>query len=133
MLNKQINDILDTVDLAFLYFNKDLKINKNFSEILGYDVITQAENGYGIIEKFKIYKLDIITMDITMPIVNRIKNKVKALKEIMEINNNASVIMLTSHSKQKLVVDIVANSIKNYILKSITKEKIEDIFSKIKL
>ena len=43
MLNKQINDILDTVDLAFLYFNKDLKINKNFSEILGYDVITQAE------------------------------------------------------------------------------------------
>jgi hypothetical protein len=32
MLNKQINDILDTVDLAFLYFNKDLKINKNSSE-----------------------------------------------------------------------------------------------------
>jgi two-component system chemotaxis response regulator CheY len=72
-------------------------------------------------------------MDITIPVVNRIKNKIKALKEIMKINNNTSVVMLTSHGKQKLVIDTITNGIKDYILKPITKEKIEDIFSKIKL
>jgi len=106
---------------------------KNILEDLGYNVVAQAENGYDAIEKFKTYKPDIVTMDITMPAVNGVENGVEALKEIKKLNSNASVIMLTSHGEQKLVIDAVTSGAKGYILKPITKEKIEDTFGKIAL
>ncbi|MEA3554223.1 MAG: response regulator [Campylobacterota bacterium] len=100
---------------------------------LGHKVISEAANGFESIEKYKLMKPDIVTMDITMPGENGIENGIDALVEIKKINKDANVIMLTSHGEQKLVIQAVSKGAKGYILKPVTKEKIADAFGKITL
>jgi len=66
-----------------------------------------------------------------MPGKNGITNGIDSLVEIRKENPDANIIMLTSHGEQKLVVQAITKGAKDYILKPITKEKIEEAFAKI--
>ena len=98
---------------------------------LGYEVVCEAENGYEAISKYSKFNPDIVTMDITMPGVNGIMNGIDSLVEIRKINKDANIVMLTSHGEQKLVVKAIGKGAKGYILKPVTKEKIQDAFGKL--
>ena len=94
-------------------------------EELGHKVIAEAENGYDAIEKYKMFKPDIVTMDITMPTKNNIADGIEAFLEIKQIDKDANVVMLTSHGENKLVMKAISKGAKGYILKPITKEKVK--------
>jgi len=115
---------------------EDIKIMryaiKTMLEKLGYDVISEADNGYDAVEEYKIHKPDIVTMDITMPAKNDICNGIEALCAIKQIDPSANIVMLTSHGENKLVMKAISSGAKGYILKPITQEKIKDSFEKLK-
>jgi len=100
-------------------------------EELGHKVIAEAENGYDAIEKYKMFKPDIVTMDITMPSKNNIIDGIEAFLEIKKIDKDANVVMLTSHGENKLVMKAISKGAKGYILKPITKEKVKTTLEKI--
>ena len=104
---------------------------KKHLENLGYKVVGEAENGFEAIEKYKLLEPDIVTMDITMPGLNDIRNGIDALVEIIKIDKKAKIIMLTSHGEQKLVIDAISKGSKGYILKPITSEKLSNVLEKI--
>ena len=104
---------------------------KKHLENLGYKVVGEAENGFEAIEKYKLLEPDIVTMDITMPGLNDIRNGIDALVEIIKIDKKAKIIMLTSHGEQKLVIDAISKGSKGYILKPITSEKLSNVLQKI--
>jgi len=121
--------------MASVLIVDDIKIMrftiKNILEELGHKVIAEADNGYDAIEKYKIFKPDIVTMDITMPSKNDISDGIEALLHIKKIDKNANIIMLTSHGENKLVMKAIAKGAKGYILKPITKDKVESSFNNI--
>ena len=104
---------------------------KTILEELGHKVIAEAENGYDAIEKYKMFKPDIVTMDITMPSKNNIIDGIEAFLEIKKIDKDANVVMLTSHGENKLVMKAISKGAKGYILKPITKEKVKITLEKI--
>ena len=104
---------------------------KTILEELGHNVIAEANNGYDAVEQYKIFKPDLVTMDITMPDKNDIRDGIEALVEIKKLDKNANVIMLTSHGENKLVMKAIAKGAKGYILKPITKEKVKISLEKI--
>ena len=104
---------------------------KTILEELGHKVIAEAENGYDAIEKYKMFKPDIVTMDITMPSKNNIIDGIEAFLEIKKIDKDANVVMLTSHGENKLVMKAISKGAKGYILKPITKEKVKTSLEKI--
>jgi len=106
---------------------------KKFLEELGHEVIGQVENGFDAVELYKDIQPDLVTMDITMPGKNGIHDGIEALNEIKKFNENANIIMLTSHGENKLVMKAISNGAKGYILKPITKEKVKEALSKINL
>ena len=106
---------------------------KKHIEDLGHKVIATAANGEEAISKYKVFSPDLVTMDISMPEKNGIKNGIDALGEIMKINSEAKVIMVTSHGEQRLVMDAISKGSKGYILKPVTKEKLTDIIEKLGL
>jgi len=106
---------------------------KTILEDLDHEVVAQANNGYDAIEKYRMFKPDIVTMDITMPSKNGIENGIEALVKIREINKDANVIMLTSHGETTFVMKAVTKGAKGYILKPITKDKVKESFSKLNL
>ena len=102
-------------------------------EQLGHEVVASVENGYEAILEYEKCKPDLVTMDITMPVVNDIKNGIDALTQIMKIDPEAKVIMITSHGEQRLVMEAISKGSKGYILKPITKDKLENLLLKIGL
>ena len=72
-------------------------------------------------------KPDLVTMDITMPIMGGIES----LKAIKKNHKDAKIIMVTSHGEQKLVMEALSKGAKGYILKPINNEKIKEAIDKI--
>ena len=66
------------------------KFLRNMLEDAGHEIVSEAVNGVEGVEKFRLYKPDVVTMDITMPVMDGIE----AVREIIEIDPGAKVIMV---------------------------------------
>ncbi len=113
-----------------------MRINiKKMLESIGHKVIAEATNGYEAIEKYKqnCEEIDLVTMDITMPIINDIKDGIDAVKHIIKFDSNAKIIMLTSLGEQQEVIKAVEAGASNYLLKPIQVDKLTEALSKLNI
>jgi len=95
-------------------------------ENMGLNIVGVANNGEDAINMYKDLQPELVTMDITMPIMNGID----ALKGIRDWDEQAKVIMITSHGEERLVMDAISLGAKGYILKPITPLKIKQTIQK---
>lgn len=79
----------------------------------GYDIIGEASNGEDAFNLYKSLKPDLVTMDITMPIVDGIA----ALTNIKEFDPNANVIMVTAMGQKVLVEEAIKAGAVDFIVK----------------
>jgi two-component system chemotaxis response regulator CheY len=101
-------------------------LKKQFEE-LGYKVVGLASSGKEAVDMYSVYKPDIVTMDITMPLMSG----VEALQRIKLDFPDANVIMVTSHGEEKLVMDAISSGAKGYILKPITHGKLTSALMRV--
>lgn len=100
-------------------------VSKQISQFLtseGFEVIGVAVDGVEAVEKYKELhpKVDLVTMDITMPKMDG----VTALEKIMEFDKKARVIMISALGKQELVKQSLLLGAKNYIVKPLDRKKV---------
>ena len=79
----------------------------------GFEVVGQAANGREAIEMYEQFKPDVVTMDVTMPIMTGIE----AVKTITEKNPDAKIVMVTALGQQKLIREALENGAKDFITK----------------
>lgn len=91
-----------------------------------YDVV-EAENGENGILKYKEEAPDLVTMDITMPIMDGLE----ALKKIKEYDFAAKVIMVTAAGQESKVMEAVKLGAAEFVTKPFEKEKIIDTVGKV--
>lgn len=103
------------------------KIIAKIVEDKGYLVVGEAANGDQAIEMYEKYLPDVVTMDITMPVMDGIQ----ALSRIIAHDANAKVIMVSALGQQHKVMEALDAGAKGYILKPITKEKIITVIEKV--
>ena len=96
------------------------KVIRGLLEDEGYTIVSEAINGEEGIEAYKKYRPDVITMDITMPIMNG----VEAVKQIFHIDKDAKVIMITAAGQEKKVIEALKIGVKNFIVKPFKNEDI---------
>lgn len=99
---------------------------KNLEE-MGFKVVGTANNGKDAITKYDELKPDLVTMDITMPIMTGIDS----LKALKSKDKDVKVIMVTSHGEERLVMEAISLGAKGYILKPITPEKVKEVIHKV--
>jgi len=114
--------------LNVLIVDDALVIRKNLTKFfnnLGHKVLSEAKNGAEAVVLCKTIneKIDLITMDITMPEMDGIE----ATKLIKEILPDVNIIMITSHGQEELVSESLKVGAKNFVLKPITEEKLEHV------
>ena len=114
--------ILIVDDAAFMRLSLKTMLEKN-----GFEVVGEAENGRKAIEKYKILKPDVVTMDITMPDMDG----VEALAEIMKFDSKANVIMLSAMGQEEKIRDAVLLGAKNFIVKPFKEEFLIKTLSKL--
>ena len=79
----------------------------------GYDIVAEAESGAEAIEKYKEFMPTIVTMDIVMPKMNGLL----AIKEILKINPEANIVVVTALGHEPLVRQALKTGAKNFVIK----------------
>lgn len=97
------------------------KITKMLED-MGHEVIQVSNTGKTAVFDFQCWKPDLVTMDITMPDMDGIT----ATKRIMEIDKNAKIVMITSHSQKQMVMDSIGAGALGYVMKPIDPEKLKE-------
>jgi two-component system chemotaxis response regulator CheY len=96
-----------------------LFMRKMLGDILkkeGFEICGEAENGKDAIEKYKELKPDLVTMDIVMPKMEEIDG-VAAVKEIVKIDPQAKIIMVSAMGQHVLVVEAIQAGAKDFVTK----------------
>lgn len=89
------------------------KILKGILENSGYHVVAEATNGQEGYNKYVEFKPDVITMDITMPVLDGIE----ALKKIVGEFPDAKVIVVTAAGQKTKMVEAVQNGASEFVSK----------------
>lgn len=100
-----------------------LMMRKTLAKMLtsgGHTIVDEAVNGEQAVQAYKRHMPDLVTMDITMPGVDGIS----ALAQIMAIDANAKVVMVSALGQKHKVLDALQNGAKSYILKPIQEERL---------
>ncbi|MEA2018382.1 MAG: response regulator [Campylobacterota bacterium] len=98
---------------------------------LGHTITGEGGTGYEGIEAYKLFKPDIVTMDITMPPDNQINDGIDAVKGILAYDPDAKIVMVTSHGEQDKVIKAIKAGAKNYVLKPLKVDKLEEVINKL--
>lgn len=100
---------------------------KTILQKYNFQVVGEAENGVEAVKKYKELFPDIVTMDITMPEMDGIL----ALKEIMSIDPNSKVIMISAMGQELLVREAVKLGAKDFIVKPFQENRIVQTLLKL--
>lgn len=79
----------------------------------GYEVVGEAADGTDAVEKYKSLCPDIVTMDITMPNMDG----VTALKEILEYDEDANVVMVSAMGQEESIKESISSGAKGFVIK----------------
>lgn len=115
--------VLIVDDASFMRLSLKSMLERN-----GYEIIGEAENGAIAIEKYKKLKPDIVSLDITMPVMDGID----ALKGIKAIDKSATVIMISSMGQERIVRDAIICGAIGFVIKPFNEETVIKAFSKLK-
>ena len=92
-----------------------------------HDVIGEGENGEEAIRLYRELKPDLVTMDITMPVLSGLD----AVKEIKKEDPTAKVIMCSAMGQQKMVVEAIEAGAKDFIVKPFDESRVIDAVSRV--
>jgi two-component system, chemotaxis family, chemotaxis protein CheY len=108
-----------------LIVDDSMFIAKQLGQILGsegFEVLATAADGLEGLEKYKELhpKVDLVTMDITMPQMDGITS----LEKIIEFDKKAVVIMVSALGKEDVVKKSLLIGAKSYIVKPLDRKKV---------
>ncbi|MEM8867571.1 MAG: response regulator [Verrucomicrobiota bacterium] len=94
---------------------------------IGFVKFHEAANGQEAIDVYKHKRPDLVLMDVNMPV----KEGLDALKEIIEYDPDAVVVMASSVASRKAVETSVEAGASYYIRKDTPKEEISQILTQV--
>jgi len=103
------------------------KILRSLLERGGFVITGEAVNGEEGYLKYKELKPDIVTMDITMPVMDGIES----LSLIKHVNADAKVVMITAAGQKEKMVDALKRGADEFITKPFDENEVLSVLKKI--
>ncbi|MFW6008998.1 MAG: response regulator [archaeon] len=101
---------------------------KNIVESSGkFHVIGEASNGKEAIDKYLELKPDVVTMDVTMPIMEGLE----AVEIIKKLDPKANILMVSAMGQKKIVMDSIQAGAKGFLVKPFQQDKVINELEKI--
>lgn len=92
-----------------------------------FEVVGEATNGKEAVALYAELKPDLVTMDITMPVMNGIE----AVKEIVANDASAKVVMISAMGQQKFVLESITSGASSFIVKPFDKDKVLEVLRNV--
>ncbi|MFM1875991.1 MAG: hypothetical protein RL266_1728 [Bacteroidota bacterium] len=93
----------------------------------GFDCVATADNGQKALDLLKVFPVDVVLMDIDMPIMNGMD----ATRIIKKEYPNVKVISLTQHSERGMVKRLLDCGSDGYLLKNIAQDELTSAIRKV--
>lgn len=93
----------------------------------GHEIVGEAENGQIGYEKYIELDPDIVTLDITMPVLDGLGS----LEKIMAYDDNAHVIMVTAAGQKNKMVDAIKLGANEFIQKPFEPDQILSVIGNL--
>lgn len=103
------------------------KMLRNILEDAGHSVAGEATNGEDGVKMYGQLKPDLVTLDITMPVMDGLE----ALRGIREQNPAARVIMITAAGQNGKIVDAIKLGAAEFITKPFERDQIVEVIGRI--
>lgn len=103
------------------------KMLRSILESNGHEIVDEAVNGQDGVQKFQSLKPDVVTLDITMPVVDG----VEALKMIKALDGNAKVVMVTAAGQKNKMIDCIKAGANEFLTKPFDQQEILDVITKL--
>lgn len=103
------------------------KMLRNILESNGHEIIDEAVNGQEGVQKFQALKPDVVTLDITMPVVDG----VEALKMIKALDPESKVVMVTAAGQKNKMIECIKAGANEFLTKPFEQQEIVDVINKI--
>lgn len=114
--------ILIVDDASFMRLNL-----KNILESQDYEVVGEATNGNEAVNLYKETQPDLVTMDITMPE----KDGITAMKEILEFDSLARVLVISAMGQEAYIKKAIVAGAKHFIVKPFKKDNVLIVIEKV--
>lgn len=114
--------ILIVDDVAF--------VRKTLTEILisaGYDIAGEAADGNEAIDKYKVLRPDLVTMDVVMPRLGGIDST----RNILKMDKNAIIVMVSAMDQIHMVMEAINVGARDYIQKPFHSDEIKRVIERI--
>lgn len=105
-------------------------LKKMFAK-LDYEVCGEAENPRDAVDKYTKLKPDLVTMDVIMPKAEGLHDGVAAAKEILKMNPEAKVIMMSSMGQESIVKEALEAGVKDFLVKPFQEPKLIETVNKV--
>ncbi|MBO4337196.1 MAG: response regulator, partial [Lachnospiraceae bacterium] len=79
------------------------KLLRTILEEAGHEVVGEAKDGQDGVKQFQALKPDVVTMDITMPVLDG----VEALKMIKALDKDSKVVMVTAAGQKPKIMECI--------------------------
>ena len=86
----------------------------------GHEVIVEAKDGLEAVEKYRALRPDLVTMDITMPVMEG----VEAVKEIRKLDPRANIVMCSAMGQKDLIIQAIQSGAKDFIVKPFQSNRV---------
>ncbi len=93
----------------------------------GFDCVATAENGQKALDLLQVFEVDVVLMDIDMPVMNGME----ATRRIKKHHPKVKVISLTQHSERGMVRQLLDCGSDGYLLKNIAQDELADAIRKV--
>ena len=103
------------------------KMLRNILESNGHEIIDEAVNGQEGVQKFQALKPDVVTLDITMPVVDG----VEALKMIKALDPDSKVVMVTAVGQKNKMIECIKAGANEFLTKPFEQQEIVDVINKM--
>ena len=92
----------------------------------GHEVVGEAGNGTEAIARFQELKPEVMTLDITMPE----KDGLSALKEIVQLDPGARVIMCSALGQESKVLESIKLGARDFVVKPFQPARVQEAVAK---
>lgn len=113
--------VLIVDDAAFMRM-----VLRGILEESGHQVVGEADNGENAVKVYNKVRPDLVTLDITMPVMDGIS----AARAIMALDPQAKIIMCSAMGQQMMVVDAIKAGAKDFIVKPFQKDRVLEAIKK---
>lgn len=99
----------------------------NILKQAGFEVVGEAENGVEAVDRYRDLRPDLVTMDIVMPD----KGGIDAVRDIVQEDPDAKILMCSAMGQQGLVVEAIQAGAKDFVVKPFQPSRVLEAVQRV--